>query len=170
MQKENKKIKNATSCEVDGIKFKSQLEKTCYSYLSQLGFNPQYEYITFQLWPSFEPLIPFYDQETKKQQEKRLSIGEDTTIKGKKLLLKKNKVIGIKYTPDFFIKYKKLNVYIECKGIENDTFYLKKKLFRKYLDQQLIEKGIHSIYFEVYTKKQLQQVVDIFKEYAKEIK
>lgn len=168
--KENKKIKNATSCESNGIKFKSQLEKVCYSTLSQLGFNPLYEPITFQLWPSFEPIIPFYDQETKKQQEKRLSLGKDIKIKSKKLILKKNKIIGIKYTPDFFIKYKNINVYIECKGVENDTFYLKKKLFRKYLDEQFVKNGTHSIYFEIYTKKQILQAVEIFKCYAEEVK
>ena len=52
------------------------------------------------------------------------------------------------------------------KGKENDCFYLKKKLFRKYLDNILIATGQKSIYFEVYSKKQLLQAIEIFKEYA----
>ena len=52
------------------------------------------------------------------------------------------------------------------KGKENDCFYLKKKLFRKYLDDILTATGQKSIYFEVYSKKQLLQAIEIFKEYA----
>ena len=57
----------------------------------------------------------------------------------------------------FYFKYGNLDVYIEAKGIENDVFYLKKKLFRKYLDDIFTRTKQHSIYFEIYTKKQLLQ-------------
>ena len=56
-------------------------------------------------------------------------------------------------------------IYIEDKGIENDVFYIKKKLFIKYLDDCYINNGQKSIYFEVYTKKQLLQAIDIIKDY-----
>ena len=84
------------------------------------------------------------------------------------LVLKQNKVVGIRYTPDFYFNYNGLNVYIEAKGIENDVFYIKKKLFIKYLDNQLIENGEKSIYFEVYNKRQLLQAIDIIKNYGQE--
>ena len=57
------------------------------------------------------------------------------------------------------------DVYIEAKGIENDVFYIKKKLFRKYLDDWFIKTNQSSIYFEIYTKKQLLQAIEIIKKY-----
>lgn len=160
----NKKIRNATQSSFKGITFKSQLEKSIYNTLLQQGFEPQYEPTTFTLWEGFEPITPYYDKETDKQKTKRLSDGIDTRI-SKILIQKTGKIVGIRYTPDFYFKYKDLNVYIEAKGIENDVFYIKKKMFIKYLDNLCIEKGDRSIYFEVYTKKQLLQAVEIIKSY-----
>ena len=74
--------------------------------------------------------------------------------------------MGIRYTPDFYFNYNGLDVYIEAKGIENDIFYIKKKMFIKYLDGVLVNTGRKSIYFEVYTKKQLLQAIEIIKDYA----
>lgn len=160
----NKKIRNATQSSSKGITFKSQLEKSIYNTLLQQGFEPQYELTTFTLWEGFEPITPYYDKETDKQKIKRLSDGIDTRT-SKILIQKTGKIVGIRYTPDFYFKYKDLNVYIEAKGIENDVFYIKKKMFIKYLDNLCIEKGERSIYFEVYTKKQLLQAVEIIKSY-----
>lgn len=160
----NKKIRNATQSNSKGITFKSQLEKSIYNTLLQQGFEPQYEPTTFTLWEGFEPITPYYDKETDKQKIKRLSDGIDTRT-SKILIQKTGKIVGIRYTPDFYFKYKDLNVYIEAKGIENDVFYIKKKMFIKYLDNLCIEKGERSIYFEVYTKKQLLQAVEIIKSY-----
>ena len=170
LSEQNKKIKNATTCKSGSITFKSKLEKTCYDTLDQLGFNPQYEPKSFELWKSFEPITPFYDQETKKHQVKRLEKKEYLNIKSKMLIPKTGKVIGIRYTPDIYFRYQNLDVYIEIKGKENDVFYIKKKLFRKYLDDLWLNTSQPSIYFEVYTKKQLLQAIDIIKEYAEKIK
>ena len=160
----NKKIRNATQSSSRGITFKSQLEKSIYNTLLQQGFEPQYEPKTFTLWDGFTPITPFYDKETDKQNQKRAE------LLGKKvpkvLVQKGGKVIGIRYKPDFYFKYDDLNVYIEAKGIENDVFYIKKKMFIKYLDDRYLESGEKSIYFEVYTKKQLLQAVEIIKEYG----
>ena len=46
-----------------------------------------------------------------------------------------------------------------------DVYYLKKKLFRRYLENQS-KQGIKSIFFEIYSKKQLLQAIEIFKHYA----
>lgn len=157
----NKKIKNASKSISNNITFKSKLEKTVYDCLLELGFNPEYEPKTFTLWPGFTPVTPFYDKETDTQKKKR-----DPKNKTPRLLtLKEANVIGIRYTPDFYFKYNDLNIYIEAKGIENDVFYIKKKMFIKYLDTQYIEKGEKSMYFEVYTKKQLLQALEIIKNY-----
>lgn len=155
---QNKKIRNATSCSTDTITFKSQVEKVVYNCLVEQGFNPQYEPRTFTLIDGFIATTPFYDKETDKQHEKRKASGDHTA---KKLVKKSSSIQGIRYTPDFYFKYNDLHVYIEAKGIENDVFYIKKKLFIRYLDAQPED----SIYFEVYTKKQVLQAVEILKEY-----
>ena len=163
----NKKIRNATICKTGNITFKSQLEKSIYNTLQQLGFNPQYEPKTFVLWDGFIPITPFYDKESDTQQKRRIENGD--TNKSKSLVLKTSKIVGIRYTPDFYFKYKDLDVYIEAKGIENDVFYIKKKLFRYFLDQKLNSTGQHSIFFEIYTKKQLLQAIKIIENYEKPV-
>lgn len=163
----NKKIRNATQSSSKGITFKSQLEKSIYNTLLQQGFTPQYEPITFTLWGGFSPITPYYDRETDKQKIRRISEGVNT-CPSKILVQKTSKVVGIRYTPDFYFNYNGLDVYIEAKGIENDVFYIKKKMFIKYLDDVLVSTGRRSIYFEVYTKRQLLQAIEIIKDYATE--
>lgn len=163
MQKKNKKIRNATVCKTGNITFKSQLEKMAYNCLSQHGITPKYEPYTFTLIDKFNSNTPFYDRETDSQLNKRRNEGDSSP---RKLVKKSNKNIqGIRYTPDFYFKYGNLDVYIEMKGIENDVHYIKKKLFRKYLDSQ----PGYPIYFEIYTKTQLLQAIQIIKDYDKSI-
>ena len=75
----------------------------------------------------------------------------------------KKRLLDITYTPDFTFLYKGLFVIIEAKGIENDTYPLKKKLFRKWMEENLPE----GIFFEIRTIKQLKQAIKIIEEYAK---
>lgn len=162
----NKKIRNATQSTSEGMTFKSKLEKSIYNTLLEQGFKPEYEPIAFVIWEGFRPEIPYYDRETDYQRNVRLAtIGGSSS---KMLVGKKAKIIDVRYTPDFYFKYNDLNVYIEAKGIENDVFYLKKKMFIKYLNDQYLEKGERSIYFEVYTRKQLLQAIEIIKNYEQE--
>lgn len=163
----NKKIRNSTQSTFEGITFKSKLERSVYNTLLEQGFEPKYEPTTFTLWEGFEPITPYYDKETDKQKIKRLSDGTNT-CPSKILIQKTGKIVGIRYTPDFYFKYNDLNVYIEAKGMENDVFYLKKKMFIKYLNDRYLEKGEKSIYFEVYTRKQLLQAIEIIKNYEQE--
>ena len=162
----NKKIRNATVAKTKGITFKSQTEKMVYKTLLENKITPEYEKYTFVLWEGFAPVTPFYDQETDKQQEKR-NLTEDSNRKTpKQLVLKNEKVIGIRYTPDFHFKVKDVDIWIEVKGIENDVFYIKKKLFRKFLDDRFEKEGKRSMFFEVYTKRQLLQALEIINEYV----
>lgn len=164
----NKKILNAESTSRHGIKFKSKLESMCFDVLFNEGLNPQYEPRKIILIDGFKPLTPFYDKETNSEHNKNVKkIGKPYT---RKLVLQDKKVIAITYTPDIYINYKNIDIWIECKGFENDCFYLKKKLFRRYLDNLFLTTGKRSIYFEVYTKNQLMQAIEIFKEYEKGIK
>lgn len=162
----NKKIRNATQSISGGITFKSKLEKSIYDTLLEQGFNPKYEPITFVIWEGFRPTIPYYDRETNYQRDVRLAASGGSSAK--MLVRKKARILNVQYTPDFYFKYNDLNVYIEAKGIENDVFYLKKKMFIKYLNDRYLEKGEKSIYFEVYTRKQLLQAIEIIKNYEQE--
>lgn len=154
----NKKIRNATVIKKGDITFKSMLEKTIYNCLLEHGFNPKYEPTRFTLIDGFTAITPFYDKETDSQFKKRREAGDNSP---RKLVRKSGIMQGIRYTPDFYFKYNGIDIYIEAKGIENDVFYIKKKLFLRYLDSI----GTPSMYFEVYTKKQLLQAIEIIKSY-----
>lgn len=147
---ENKKIKNASPLEYDDIYFKSQLEKMIYQTLRKQGFPVKYEPHKFVLWQGFRPTVPFYD----KDKYTRM------------LKLESKKIIDITYTPDFVFTYNGFLVIIEAKGMENDCFYLKKKMFRKWLE----DNHSKSIYFEIYTKKQLLQAINIIKDLSQKSK
>lgn len=157
----NKKIVNATRNTYDDIVFKSILEKTVYSTLVLLGYNPQYEPQTFTLFEGFTPITPFYDKMSDSKMKK-------DKLGCRMLELKSGKIIGIKYTPDFYFRYKDIDVYIEAKGMENDVFYIKKKLFIKFLDERFLSTGQKSMYFEIYNKRQLLQALEIIKDYGKD--
>ena len=144
----NHKIKNASCIEYNRIKFKSRLECSVYKWLIENGITPQYEPYTFTIWSGFKPNVPFY-----------------TKSKHNDLKLDNKKIIDIKYTPDFFFIYNGIRVFIEVKGIENDVFYIKKKLFRAYLEKCKKEKGLNLLYFEIFTKRQLLQAIEIIKNY-----
>lgn len=140
----NKKIKNANPLEYNGIQFKSKLEVTIYKTFKELGFDIQYEPEKITIWEGFKPTIPFYTKDKK------------TGL----LKLDNKKLISITYTPDFIFKYKDLYVIVEGKGIFNDVYPYKRKLFRQYL-----EKVPNSVYFEIYSKKQALQAAEIIKRY-----
>lgn len=140
---ENKKIKNASPLEYDGISFKSKLEKMAYQTLREHGLPAEYEPQKFVIWEGFKPTIPFYNKDPKTRM----------------LKLETKKIINITYSPDFILKYNGYLVVIEAKGMENDLFPMKKKIFRKWLE----EHEPKSIYFEIYTKRQLLQAIDIIK-------
>ena len=142
-QQENKKVKNAHPLEYQGIQFKSQLEKMTYVTLKEAGFPVEYEPRTFTLWEGMKPTVPFYD----KDKVSRM------------LKLNDKKIISIKHTPDFVFEYKGYLVIIESKGLETDRYFLYKKLFRAWLE----EHEPKSIFFEIYSKKQLLQAIEIIK-------
>ena len=137
------KVRNATKVEKYGIKFKSILEVMVYKTLLSVGFEPLYEKNKFVIWQGLYPSVPFYDK--------------DATTR--MLKLNKKKIIDITYTPDFTFEYNKRLIIIEVKGFENDVFPVKKKLFRKSLEETHPE----ALFFEIYTKKQLLQAIEIIK-------
>lgn len=163
---QNKKIRNATSAKSKGIVFKSQTERLVYRTLIDHGIKPEYEKYTFTLWEGFTPTVPFYDQETPRQQAKRIEAEGLDKKSSKILVLKYDKIIGIRYTPDFHFKWCGVDIWIEVKGFENDVFYIKKKMFRKYLEDLYTKEDKKSMFFEIYTKKQLLQALKIIEDYV----
>lgn len=142
----NKKVRNATVIEYNGIKFKSKLEAAFYKLLIKAGFEPQYEQRTYLLWKGCKPTIPFY---TKDKKTKLLKL-EDTKLR------------NITYTPDFTFNYNGRLIIIEAKGKENDTYPLKRKLFRGLLERTVSD---NPLFFEVFSQKQLLQAIEIIKSY-----
>lgn len=143
---ENKKIKNATPTVYNGIEFKSKLECNFYKTLKESGLDVDYEPITFTLMREFVPTVPFYNR------GKKL----------KRFKLNMRTVKPLTYTPDFIVLQGDKRFIIEVKGIENDTYPIKRKLFRKWLENY---GDTYEAFFEIHTKKELLEVIDIIKSY-----
>lgn len=147
-EKENKKIKNARKTDFQGIEFKSALERTIYNTLISQGILPDYEGVTYTLSDPLKPTKPFYIR---------------THIKG--FHFEMRPIQKITYTPDFTFKLNDIFVIIEVKGFENDVFPLKRNLFRKHIEK--LDEPI--MYFEIKSKKELLQALDIVKMETKEL-
>lgn len=146
---ENKKVKNATETEYNGIKFKSKLEVMVYKTLLQEGFEPRYEASRYSIWKGFKPQVPFYKPN-----------------KQGNLELQTTKIIDITYTPDFefLAPDNKTVVIFEVKGgYENDTYPLKEKIFRGYLEKCLEEYNQKTIMFKIRNKKQCLEAINFIK-------
>lgn len=152
---ENKKIKNATKKEYNGIMFKSLLEVTVYKTLLQEGFEPYYEGSKYTIWRGFKPNVPMYKPDSKGN-----------------LKLQTNKIIDITYTPDFVFMApdNKTVIIMEVKGYQNDVSPLKEKLFRGYLENILETHNQHTVFFKVKNKKQCLEAINIIKDTFKDEK
>jgi hypothetical protein len=143
---DNKKIKNATKKEYNGIQFKSLLEVMVYKTLLQKGFEPHYEASKYVIWKGFKPEIPCY-----KPNKQGI------------LELQNNKIIDITYTPDFIFMAPddKTVIIMEIKGFQNDTYPLKEKMFRGYLENLLHDYNQPTMFFQIKNKSQLLEAIDI---------
>lgn len=143
---ENKKVLNATECTIDGIRFKSKWEYKVYEMLKEAGLNPQYENLKIHLQDTFEPTVPFY-----------------TRIKGGKRTAgfypDKYKVKAITYSPDFLVNYGGKTYFIEAKGLKTDSYNVKVRLFRKWLELNRPDATV----FEVYTQKNVKDAIKVIK-------
>jgi hypothetical protein len=148
----NKKIKNATPIEQEGIKFKSKQESKVYKLLVEAGLNPKYEAYTFIIMPGFYPSAPCYD------------VHYDRRLKARVFGLSKIKIQDITYTPDFIIEHNNITFVIEVKGRENDVFPIKKKLFRNWMEGYHSRTNNQIVYFEVFNMKQTREAIEIIKQ------
>lgn len=152
---ENRKIKNATPKDYDGLHFKSLLEVMTYKVLKQEGFNPEYETHTYLIWEGYVPTIPFFTKNKLKRKDCRFEVLSVNTVKDNR------PIMGITYTPDFYFEYGGKKVIVEVKGMLNDVFPYKFKMFRKHLEEQP-DKDCYIIW-EIYTKKQLLECVNLLR-------
>jgi hypothetical protein len=110
----------------DGIEFKSRLEYYMYSLLKVSGLSFEYEGETFLV------LDPFTDNNRLVSKHNKSFIEKGN-----------RKVIGIKYTPDFIVKVNgETRFIIETKGRPNESFPIRLKLFRWFLNKNNLNYSI----------------------------
>ena len=123
MKKKNYKRKRgpvqAKKVTYDGIKFASGLERYMYQALKKAKIKADYEGQTYTLIDGFELKTSSYE---------RQSNGKGEFVdRGNK------KILPIKYTPDFVGE----DFIIECKGRPNESFPIRWKLFKRYVEMFL---------------------------------
>lgn len=128
------------------------LEVMTYKYLVSQGITPEYETKAFLLWEGFVPHIPFYTKNSFKRKNCHIEVLSNFTVKDDRPLA------GITYTPDFYFEYNGYKIIIECKGMENDVFPYKFKMFRKCLEE-LSDSHTYQVW-EIFTKKQLEECLN----------
>ena len=119
MRKRHKKRGPVRSKKViyDGVTFASGLEKYMYQALKKAKLKAKYEGATFWLIPGFEFRLNSYERQSNGKGEFK--------DRGNK------KILPIKYTPDFVAN----KFIIECKGRANESFPMRWKLFKKYINK-----------------------------------
>ena len=141
MRKRHKKRGPVRSKKVicDGITFASGLEKYMYLALKKAKIKANYEGETFVLIDGFEFETASYE---------RQSNGKgDFVNRGNK------KILPIKYTPDFIGN----EFIIECKGRANESFPMRWKLFKKFINRCYP----HVTLYKPQNQKECDQVINL---------
>ena len=126
----------------DGITFASGLEKYMYIALKKAKIKAKYEGQTYVVQEGFS---------FKNESYERQSNGKgDLVNRGCK------KVLPIKYTPDFVSS----SFIIECKGRANESFPLRWKMFKKYVNDNLK----HVTLYKPQNQKECDKVIELIKE------
>ena len=123
----------------DGIQFASGLEKYMYQALKKAKLKAKYEGETYVVQEGFE---------FKNKSYERQSNG-----KGEMVNRGSKKVLPIKYTPDFVSD----SFIIECKGRANESFPLRWKMFKKYVNKHLK----HVILYKPQNQKECDEVIKL---------
>lgn len=150
---ENRKIKNTKEVVFDNIKFKSQLERSCYKKIKETDLDVQYESEKIILWEGVKlDKVSLHAPKKIRPGKYEKDLQEQT-----RALLK------ITYTPDFIIIRGKHKIYIDVKGKENDVYPIKKKMFLKHLEEREDDYIYH--FFEPHSVKQIMQTIQTIKDY-----
>ena len=123
----------------DGIKFASGLEKYMYIALKKAKIKSKYEGQTYVLQESFNFEIDSFERQANGK--------GDMVNRGQK------KILNIKYTPDFVSD----SFIIECKGRANESFPIRWKMFKKYVNDNLK----HVTLYKPQNQKECDKVVEL---------
>ncbi len=150
----NKKIKNATTIEYDGIAFRSILECNCYKLLKEASISFSYEAQTFELLEGIKGISTSVYVPDKKNK-----------VRGATSLVSKPMSIRpITYTPDFIVQKDNTVFIIEAKGFQNDIYPVKRKLFLALLES--LNDGLEYVFLEPHNLFQMKQVILIINSYG----
>ena len=123
----------------DGIKFASGLEKYMYQALKRAKVHAIYEGATFVLQEDFIFNIDSYERQA--------------NGKGQMVNRGQKKIQNIKYTPDFVSD----SFIIECKGRANESFPIRWKMFKKYVNKYLK----HVTLYKPQNQKECDEVIKL---------
>ena len=123
----------------DGIQFASGLEKYMYIALKKAKIKATYEGETYVLQESFAFEVDSYERQANGK--------GDLVNRGQK------KILNIKYTPDFISD----SFIIECKGRANESFPIRWKMFKKYVNDHLK----HVTLYKPQNQKECDKVVEL---------
>ena len=142
MKKKYKRKKGpvrAKKVSFDGITFASGLEKYMYIALKKAKIHAVYEGSTFVLQESFKFNIDSFERQS--------------NGKGEMVNRGQKKILNIKYTPDFISD----SFIIECKGRANESFPLRWKMFKKYVNKYLK----HVTLYKPQNQKECDEVIKL---------
>ena len=123
----------------DGITFASGLEKYMYIALKKAKIHADSEGATFVLQDDFKFEIDSYERQANGK--------GDMVNRGQK------KIQSIKYTPDFVSG----SFIIECKGRANESFPMRWKMFKKYVNHKMK----HVTLYKPQNQKECDKVVEL---------
>ena len=125
----------------DGIAFASGLEKYMYRALKKAKVKARYEGRTYTIQSGFEFNMDSYERQSNGKGEFK--------NRGNK------KILPIKYTPDFIGD----SFIIECKGRANESFPMRWKMFKKYVNDNLK----HVTLYKPQNQKECDIVIELIK-------
>ncbi len=125
----------------DGITFASGLERYMYQALKKAKIKAKYEGQTYVLQEAFNFKIDSFERQANGK--------GDMVNRGQK------KILNIKYTPDFVSD----SFIIECKGRANESFPIRWKMFKNYVNQNLK----HVTLYKPQNQKECDKVVELIK-------
>ena len=123
----------------DGITFASGLEKYMYIALKKAKIKSKYEGQTYVLQESFAFEVDSYERQANGK--------GDLVNRGQK------KILNIKYTPDFISD----SFIIECKGRANESFPIRWKMFKKYVNHKMK----HVTLYKPQNQKECDKVIEL---------
>ena len=125
----------------DGITFASGLERYMYQALKKAKIKAKYEGQTYVLQEAFNFKIDSFERQANGK--------GDMVNRGQK------KILNIKYTPDFVSD----SFIIECKGRANESFPLRWKMFKNYVNQNMK----HVTLYKPQNQKECDKVIELIK-------